>query len=182
MHNYIQCTAPAHAHICLSFLNDTVVQIDTVSACIYMCGHFCEQWAYNSAHVCTTHVFLSRVKMDGDVMVQWTITPPSPSSLFPPSMQPSIHSSFLSSLPLQRLHLCKRYCRAQTLKAKWSEVDLHFGLCYERTFNSNTAHLELMELVTKIRGRIYVEWEDCHVFTAFYFHHQASDQRYLFWW
>lgn len=123
--------------------------------------------------------FLSPVWMDGHVTVRRTIPPPSPSSLF---CRPFIHhSSLRSSLPLQKLHLCKRYCGAQTLKAKWSEVDLHYGLHYERTSNgNNTTHLELMELAAKTRGRIYVQWEDCSVLTASYFHLQALDQSYWF--
>lgn len=96
-----------------------------------------------------TRVFRLLLRMDGDAMVHLMIPPPSPSSLF---CHPSIHHSLLlSSLPLQKLHLCKRDCRAQTLKAKWSEVDLHYGFCYERTSNGNTAHLELMELTTDKR-------------------------------
>lgn len=123
-----------------------------------------------------TRVFHLLVRMDGDVMAHWTIPPPSPSSRF---CHPSIHhSSLLSSLPLQKLHLCKRYCRAQTLKAKRSEVDLHYGLCYERTSKGNTVHFELMELVAMTRGMIYVRWKDCSVLTAPYIHHQASDQSY----
>ena len=67
--------------------NNAAVQIYIVCACIYMCGHLCEQWAYRS-----TRVFPTLLRMDGGVMVHWTIPPAAPSS----PVLPAINSSFIT--------------------------------------------------------------------------------------
>lgn len=130
-----------HPHV-LVFTNDATLQ--TFCACVAMCGPLN---VHKSAHAC---VSLPRW-MDGDVTVHLTICPPSAPTLCHPSLQPSLHSSFITPFtpPLQKLHLCKKYCRAETLRAKWSEVAPHYGSGYEKPSTGISAHLDSAGVVFK---------------------------------
>lgn len=91
--------AVLHAHIYLSFL-----MIQQYRYMLFVPGLTCVGIPVSNEHTKVhTRGFLLLVRMDGDVTVQWTICPPSPSSLF---CHPSIHhSSLLSSLPLHSIYV-----------------------------------------------------------------------------
>lgn len=65
----------------------------------------------------------------------------------------SIHPSILSSIGKGCIYI--RHAVAAALQANCSKVDLHPGLCCERTPNGIAAHSELMEFVTHKGGRIF---------------------------
>lgn len=113
-------------------------------------------WAHKSAHTCLSHL---PVRMDGDVMAHLTIRPSSPSSL---SCHPSIHSSFIATfIPPSAEAACKR----EMLKAKWSEVDGHYCLCYGKTSNGKQYLLRINGVSLKGKREGSYLQRDCGVFS-----------------
>lgn len=150
-------------------LNVPTVQSDVVFAWVNMCGHVREQWGYWSAHTCASLTVWDGWRCDG--------LPNNHPSISTPPLLPSIHHSFIhhsllfSSLS-QKQCLCQSHCRAHSLKARWTEVDLHYSPGYEKTWKGNTAHLELMVLEDR-----RVETAEFSIFTAHLF--SSSDPRKL---